>query len=101
VRLLEPKVDFSALVDQPLFRDPQAVPYSKLILRTPKLRVTDADGKVVFKGRMTHPLPFAMYPDEKEFYSAVADYIVSGLGLSADGWTQGPLDNAPAFVVAY
>jgi superfamily II DNA or RNA helicase len=78
VRLLEPKVDFSTLVDQPLFRDPQAVPYSKLILRTPKLRVTDADGKVVFKGRMTHPLPFAMYPDEKEFYSAVAGYIRTG-----------------------
>jgi superfamily II DNA or RNA helicase len=78
VRLLEPKVDFSALTNQPLFRDPDAVPYSKLILRTPKLKVTDAEGKVVFKGRMTHPLPFAMYPDEKEFYSAVEDYIRTG-----------------------
>jgi len=27
---------------------------------------------------MTHPLPFAMYPDEKEFYSAVEDYIRTG-----------------------
>ncbi len=78
VRLLEPKADFSTLTDQPLFREPGAVPYSKLILRTPKLRVTDADGKVVFKGRMTHPLPFAMYPDEKEFYTAVEDYIRTG-----------------------
>jgi len=78
VRLLEPKVDFSTLTDQPLFREPGAVPYSKLILRTPKLRVTDAEGKVVFKGRMTHPLPFAMYPEEKEFYSAVEDYIRTG-----------------------
>ncbi len=78
VRLLESKVDFSTLTNQPLFRDPDAVPYSKLILRTPKLRVTDAQGKVVFKGRMTHPLPFAMYPDEKEFYSAVEDYIRTG-----------------------
>ena len=78
VRLLETKVDFSALTDQPLFREADAVPYSKLILRTPKLRVTDAEGKVVFKGRMTHPLPFAMYPDEKEFYSAVEDYIRTG-----------------------
>jgi len=78
VRLLEPKADFSTLTDQPLFREPGAVPYSKLILRTPKLRVTDAEGKVVFKGRMTHPLPFAMYPDEKEFYSAVEDYIRTG-----------------------
>src|SRR5271157_3514836 len=78
VRLLETKVDFSALTDQPLVREADAVPYSKLILRTPKLRVTDAEGKVVFKGRMTHPLPFAMYPDEKEFYSAVEEYIRTG-----------------------
>ena len=27
---------------------------------------------------MTHPLPFAMYPDEKEFYTAVEDYIRTG-----------------------
>ncbi|MGO9272863.1 MAG: DEAD/DEAH box helicase [Terriglobia bacterium] len=78
VRLLEPKVDFSTLTNQPLFREAGAVPYAKLILRTPKLRVTDAEGKVVFKGRMTHPLPFAMYPDEKEFYTAVEDYIRTG-----------------------
>ncbi|MGH9453004.1 MAG: helicase-related protein, partial [Terriglobia bacterium] len=78
VRLLEPRVDFSALTNQPLFRDPDAIPYSELILRTPKLKVTDAEGKVVFKGRRTHPLPFNMYPDEKEFYSAVEDYIRTG-----------------------
>ena len=54
------------------------MPYSKLVLRTPKLKVTDAEGKVVFKGRMTHALPFAMYPDEKEFYRAVEDYIRTG-----------------------
>ena len=78
VRLLESKVDFSPLIDQPLFRELDAVPYSKLVLRTPKLKVTDAEGKVVFKGRMTHALPFAMYPDEKEFYSAVEDYIRTG-----------------------
>ncbi len=78
VRLLESKVDFSTLVDQPLFREPDAVPYSKLILRTPKLKVTDAEGNVVFKGRLTHPLPFGMYPDEKEFYDAVEDHIRTG-----------------------
>src|SRR5208282_4057122 len=36
------------------------------------------EGKVVFKGRMTHALPFAMYPDEKGFCSAVEDYIRTG-----------------------
>ena len=35
-----------------------AIPYSKLILRTPKLKVTDAQGQVVFKGRLTDPLAF-------------------------------------------
>ncbi len=78
VRLLEPNVDFSPLIDEGLFRPAGAVPYSALILRTPKLKVTDAEGKVVFKGRLTHPLPFTMYPDEKEFYSAVEGYIRTG-----------------------
>lgn len=78
VKLLEPKVDFSPLIDEGLFRAPDAVPYSKLILRTPKLKVTDADGKVVFKGRRTVPLGFTMYPGEKQFYDAVEDYIRTG-----------------------
>jgi superfamily II DNA or RNA helicase len=78
VRLLESNVDFSPLIDEGLFRPDGAVPYCELILRTPKLKVTDAEGKVVFKGRLTHPLPFTMYPDEKEFYSAVEGYIRTG-----------------------
>ena len=78
IKLLEPKVDFSPLRDEGLFRDADAVPYSKLILRTPKLKVTDAEGKVVFKGRRTVPLGFTMYPKEREFYEAVVDYIRTG-----------------------
>lgn len=78
VRLLDSNVDFSPLRDEGMFKADGAVPYSQLILRTPKLKVTDAEGKVVFKGRITHPLPFAMYPDEREFYSAVEDYIRTG-----------------------
>jgi superfamily II DNA or RNA helicase len=78
VKLLEPKVDFSPLIDAGLFSDVDAVPYAKLILRTPKLKVTDAGGKVVFKGRRTVPLGFTMYPAEKQFYKAVEDYIRTG-----------------------
>lgn len=78
VRLLEAKVDFSPLIDEGLFREQAGVPYSKLILRTPKLKVTDAEGKAVFKGRRTVPLGFNMYSDEKEFYDAVEDYIRTG-----------------------
>lgn len=78
VKLLEPKVDFFPLFDADLFRENDGVPYSKLILRTPKLKVTDAEGKVVFKGRRTVPLGFTMYPNEKQFYDAVEDYIRTG-----------------------
>jgi SNF2 family DNA or RNA helicase len=78
VKLLEPKVDFYPLVDAGLFNEADGVPYSKLILRTPKLKVTDAEGQVVFKGRRTVPLGFAMYSGEKQFYDAVEDYIRTG-----------------------
>jgi superfamily II DNA or RNA helicase len=78
VKLLESKVDFSPLVDDGLFRDPGAVAYYKLILRTPKMRVTDAEGRAVFKGRRTVQLEFRMYSKEKEFYEAVEEYIRTG-----------------------
>ncbi|HLW97986.1 MAG TPA: helicase-related protein [Candidatus Acidoferrales bacterium] len=78
VKLLESNVDFAPLVDEGLFREKDAIPYSKLILRTPKLKVTDAHGEAVFKGRRTVQLDFKMYGDEKEFYDAVEDYIRTG-----------------------
>jgi superfamily II DNA or RNA helicase len=78
VKLLEPNVDFTPLVDDGLFRAKDAIPYAKLILRTPKLKVTDAQGQAVFKGRRTVQLEFRMYPDEKAFYDAVEEYIRTG-----------------------
>ena len=78
VRLLEANVDFTPLIDEGLFRAQAGIPYSKLILRTPKLKVTDAQGKAVFKGRRTVHLVFHMYPEEAEFYKAVEDYIRTG-----------------------
>lgn len=78
VKLLESKVDFSPLVDDGLFREADAVPYTKLILRTPKMKVTDAEGRPVFKGRRTVQLEFRMHREEKEFYDAVEDYIRTG-----------------------
>lgn len=78
VKLLESNVDFRPLVDDGLFQSKDAIPYSKLILRTPKLKVTDAEGQAVFKGRRTIQLDFRMYPDEKEFYDAVEAYIRTG-----------------------
>ena len=78
VKLLETNVDFSPLVDEGLFRPKDAIPYSKLILRTPKLKVTDAQGQAVFKGRRTIQLDFKMHADERAFYDAVEDYIRTG-----------------------
>lgn len=78
VRLLGTNISFSPLIDEGMFQEAGAIPYSDLILRTPKLKVTDAEGKVVFKGRLTHPLPFKMYSDEEKFYSAVEAYIRTG-----------------------
>jgi len=78
VKLLETNVDFRPLVDDGLFRAKDAIPYSKLILRTPKLKVTDAQGQAVFKGRRTIPLDFKMHSDEREFYDAVEEYIRTG-----------------------
>jgi superfamily II DNA or RNA helicase len=79
VKLLEANVDFAPLIDEGLFRGKDAIPYAKLILRTPKLKVTDAQGQVVFKGRRTIPLDdFRMREDERAFYEAVEDYIRTG-----------------------
>ncbi|HEV2196756.1 MAG TPA: helicase-related protein [Candidatus Acidoferrum sp.] len=78
VKLLETNVDFRPLVDDGLFHTKDGIPYSKLILRTPKLKVTDAQGQAVFKGRRTIPLDFRIYADEKKFYDAVEDYIRTG-----------------------
>jgi len=78
VKLLDTNVDFTPLVDEGLFRPKDAIPYSKLILRTPKLKVTDAQGQAVFKGRRTIQLDFKMHADEREFYDAVEEYIRTG-----------------------
>ena len=53
-------------------------PYKEYILRTPKLNVTDSQGKKIFRGRDTHPLRFPMFKDEAEFYKEVSRYISAG-----------------------
>lgn len=77
VSLLEDDVDFSGLEERGLFSG-NGRSFTDLVIRTPKLAVTDAQGRKVFKGRQTHRLPFKMYADEARFYKAVADYIRDG-----------------------
>ena len=77
VSLLEDDVDFTGLEERGLFSG-SGHSFKDLVIRTPKLAVTDAQGRKVFKGRQTHRLPFKMYSDEARFYKAVADYIRDG-----------------------
>jgi len=85
--LLDREIDFGGLEDgqAPLWsfavRDPKSNgyrPYKDCILRTPKLNVTDSQGRKVFRGRDTHRLRFPMFKDEGEFYQEVSRYISAG-----------------------
>lgn len=79
IRLLDPDANFK---DLPSCDDNGcSTPFYNYILRTPKRKVTDSQGKKVFKGRKTHRLPFVMYPDEREFYHAVEAYIKNGYNM--------------------
>ena len=53
-------------------------PYKEYILRTPKMNVTDSQGKKIFRGRDTHVLRFPMFKDESAFYREVSKYISAG-----------------------
>jgi len=77
ISLLDDDVDFTGLEERGLFSG-NGRSFAELVIRTPKLAVTDAQGRKVFKGRQTHRLHFKMYPDEARFYRAVADYIRDG-----------------------
>ena len=79
VRLLEQNVSFEAIPG--CEDDYGTIPYYKYILRTPKKSVTDTQGKVIFKGRKTHRLPFVMHSDERKFYLAVENYIRNGYNM--------------------
>ena len=77
VSLLEENVNFAGLEEATLFNR-SGIPFTSLVIRTPKKDVTDSQGRKVFKGRQTHRLPFKMYPDEEQFYKAVTEYIRDG-----------------------
>jgi len=87
LELLDDRIDFGGLNngDQTLWsyavrdaRDNGYKPYKDYILRTPKMNVTDAHGKKIFRGRDTHALRFSMFKDEATFYKEVSKYISAG-----------------------
>lgn len=85
--LLDNEIDFGGLEDGQVTLWNYAVresrgngyrPYKEYILRTPKLNVTDSQGKKIFRGRDTHALRFPMFKDEANFYKEVSKYISAG-----------------------
>lgn len=87
LELLDGRIDFGGLDngDQTLWsyavRESNAngyKPYKDYILRTPKMNVTDSQGKKIFRGRDTHVLRFSMFKDEATFYKEVSKYISAG-----------------------
>lgn len=85
--LLDTKIDFSGLDEGTRTLWSYAVresggngyrPYKEYILRTPKMNVTDSQGKKIFRGRDTHVLRFPMFKDEATFYKEVSKYISAG-----------------------
>ncbi len=77
ISLLAENVNFGGLDEATLF-DRGGLPFTELVIRTPKKDVTDANGRKVFKGRETRRLPFKMNADEERFYKAVTEYIRDG-----------------------
>jgi superfamily II DNA or RNA helicase len=87
LELLDSQIDFGGLDngDQTLWSYARREsggngykPYKDFILRTPKMNVTDAQGKKIFRGRDTHALRFSMFKDEATFYKEVSKYISAG-----------------------
>ncbi len=85
--LLDNGIDFDGLEDGQVtlwnyaVREPSGNgyrSYKEYILRTPKLNVTDSQGKKIFRGRDTHVLRFPMFKDEANFYKEVTAYISAG-----------------------
>jgi hypothetical protein len=91
LKLLDARIDFGGLDngDQTLWTYAAREsgvngykPYKDFILRTPKMNVTDAQGKKIFRGRDTHTLRFSMFKDEATFYKEVSKYISAGHPIS-------------------
>jgi len=85
LRLLHENVIF----DQWERESPDAIHYTKLVLRNRKSKVTDARGKPLFKEIEVHPVPVALLDTgERSFHNAVKKYLQEGYGYAE----QDPLE---------
>jgi len=62
---------------------PDSVPFTELVLRNRKSRVTDAEGNPLFKGLNVHPVPMELAEQgEKQFHRKLEAYLVQGYGYA-------------------
>ncbi len=81
VSLLHPHVTFKEF----LIREDKnrSIPFTDLILRNRKSKVTDAEGNLIFKGMDIHPVRVDLLGNgEKQFHEALESYLRKGYGFA-------------------
>ena len=77
--LVDENVNFLAKPKNP----EKAVPYTQLVLRNQKSKVTDADGNPIFKDIVIKPVWVALKTSgEKAFHAALEEYLREGYGYA-------------------
>ena len=81
VSLLHPDVTFEELATAENGDGP--IPFTDLILRNRKSKVTDAEGNPIFKGMDIHPVRVDLLDNgEKPFHKALESYLREGYGFA-------------------
>ena len=81
VSLLHPNVTFEE--PAPTGNGDRPIPFTDLILRNRKSRVTDAEGNPIFKGMDVHPVRVDLLDNgEQQFHKALESYLREGYGFA-------------------
>ena len=81
VSLLHPNVTFEELASAENGDGP--IPFTDLILRNRKSKVTDAEGSPIFKGMDIHPVRVDLLGNgEQQFHKALESYLREGYGFA-------------------
>ena len=81
VSLLHPNVTFEE--PTPAGNGNRPIPFTDLVLRNRKSKVTDAEGKPIFKGMDIHPVRVILLENgEKQFHKALESYLREGYGFA-------------------
>ncbi len=81
VSLLHPNVAFEEPV--PASNGDQQIPFTDLILRNRKSKVTDAKGNPIFKGMDVYPIRVSLLDNgEQQFHKSLESYLREGYGFA-------------------